>query len=227
MTRRIFALALVMALVGGTSARAQPSLDFDVPLSTVGTSISYAGGAAPLVGSGIAVDFVTGSGTPLSDGVAAAIQGGTLSFTTGSSTGSDSNDWYFGAGPIGGLSITGGISSLGIAAGTTLLSGTISSASVQDVGNVFQVSVAVFFNTVNTTLANSYGLPGGSFPWGGTFALVSTGLTASPPSGFTVNRVDSGNVVTTVPEPSSLAIAGIGAAGLLGYGWRRRKTLGA
>jgi hypothetical protein len=26
-----------------------------------------------------------------------------------------------------------------------------------------------------------------------------------------------------VPEPGSLALIGIGAAGLLGYGWRRRK----
>jgi len=30
-----------------------------------------------------------------------------------------------------------------------------------------------------------------------------------------------------VPEPSSLAIAGLGALGMIGYGLRRRKVLGA
>jgi LPXTG-motif cell wall-anchored protein len=30
-----------------------------------------------------------------------------------------------------------------------------------------------------------------------------------------------------VPEPSSLAIAGIGALGLIGFGLRRRKAMGA
>ncbi len=33
--------------------------------------------------------------------------------------------------------------------------------------------------------------------------------------------------VTPVPEPSSMAIAGLGALGLIGYGLRRRKALGA
>ena len=30
-----------------------------------------------------------------------------------------------------------------------------------------------------------------------------------------------------VPEPSSMAIAGLGALGMIGYGLRRRKALGA
>jgi len=33
--------------------------------------------------------------------------------------------------------------------------------------------------------------------------------------------------VKAVPEPSSMAIAGLGALGMIGYGLRRRKALGA
>jgi len=37
----------------------------------------------------------------------------------------------------------------------------------------------------------------------------------------------SGPNINSVPEPSSLAIAGLGALGMIGYGVRRRKALGA
>lgn len=36
----------------------------------------------------------------------------------------------------------------------------------------------------------------------------------------------SSTTLTSVPEPSSMAIAGLGALGLIGYGMRRRKALG-
>ena len=43
-------------------------------------------------------------------------------------------------------------------------------------------------------------------------------------SGFNYGGTSS---VTAVPEPSTMAIAGIGALGMIGYGLRRRKALGA
>jgi len=46
-------------------------------------------------------------------------------------------------------------------------------------------------------------------------------------SGPASNGTVPSNSASAVPEPSSLAIAGLGALGLIGYGLRRRKALGA
>jgi len=48
------------------------------------------------------------------------------------------------------------------------------------------------------------------------------GTPHSSPTGLNVE-----GAITSVPEPSTMAIAGLGALGLIGYGLRRRKALGA
>jgi hypothetical protein len=51
-----------------------------------------------------------------------------------------------------------------------------------------------------------------------------TNTDGTPLSGFTLS-FDSGlTLPSAVPEPSSLIPLGIGAVGLMGYGWRRRKS---
>jgi hypothetical protein len=62
--------------------------------------------------------------------------------------------------------------------------------------------------------------PAGSYTLGQTVTL--SGLNAGA-GGFSYGGTSS----VTAPEPSSLAIAGIGGLGLIGYGLRRRKALGA
>lgn len=64
--------------------------------------------------------------------------------------------------------------------------------------------------------------------------VVLTGFTigAGPPPGTnapTFGGTSSivGPALAAVPEPSSLAIAGIGALGMIGFGLRRRKAMGA
>ncbi len=43
-----------------------------------------------------------------------------------------------------------------------------------------------------------------------------------PPGGLTINGILVNGI--TAPEPSSLVIASLGALGLIGYGWRRRRA---
>jgi hypothetical protein len=219
-------------MLGATPAFAAiPALDFGVPGSNPGAVISYAGGATPLVGTNITVANVLGLDTPLNDLDLLTISNGKLNFTTGNWTSSPTiNDWEFASpGPVGGLTIVGGIASLGIANGTALLTGQIKGANVSQVGSsAFKVAIAFFINTVDATLAAHYGLLGGaSYTWTGDFNIgFSCPSPCSAPGAFTSSRVTSGDVITSpVPEPSTMAVAGLGALGLIGYGIRRRRTV--
>ncbi|HMF84877.1 MAG TPA: hypothetical protein VK598_00840, partial [Nitrospiraceae bacterium] len=115
-------------------ALADALLDFNVAAPTTG-SISYAGGAAPLVGSGISVDTVVGLGTPLNDSVVLNCIGCTLDFTTGASTGT----WTWGGGAGSSITITGTVDldGNGVDAGDvtgTFLTGSFSTATVLGFG---------------------------------------------------------------------------------------------
>ncbi len=168
----MLALAAGLALGVGTPARAGSTLDFTVPASNPGASISYAGGATDLVGTDITITQVQGLNTPMNNLVTEAITSGSLNFTSGAFTGNvGTNEWDFGAGAAGGITITGGISSLGIADGSTLLSGTIESAKAFVAAGTFKVGISAFFANVNDTLASSYGLSGGA-TWSGNFNIT-------------------------------------------------------
>jgi len=63
------------------------------------------------------------------------------------------------------------------------------------------------------------------FVRGATYPLSST-LTLTAGDSANIN-VNGSTTVTAVPEPSTMAIAGLGALGMIGYGLRRRKAMGA
>jgi PEP-CTERM motif len=68
------------------------------------------------------------------------------------------------------------------------------------------------------------GLPQGTTTVVGTSApsaAVSSAVWLTPSSDGSPSGLQA--LVTTVPEPSTFAIAGVGALGFLGYGWKRRK----
>jgi len=233
MRKMIFALAAGLGLFGGTSVWAQV-LDFNAPGGT--GSVTYAGGANPLVVTGVGVTSVIGLGTPLHPGVSLTYTpAGTEAFTTGNyvAAGSGGNIWNFGGG--GPITISGTIPAQGTFPGDvagTQLTGTIQSARVDTTGPATSVVLSVFINTIDAALSTYYGIPTGA-RWAGNLTLHFSpdGITNTTPAtgtAFSSTVVGSGDTTTSpVPEPSSLAIAGIGALGLIGYGLRRRKALGA
>src|SRR5689334_7197865 len=92
MKRSLTVVLLFLALCA--TAFADPILDFNVSAPTTG-SISYAGGANPMVGTNISVDSITGIATPSNDGTVHNLIGGVLNFQTGNLINSTSTDYYF------------------------------------------------------------------------------------------------------------------------------------
>jgi len=89
-----------------------------------------------------------------------------------------------------------------------------------------QVSGGAGFNvkTTGSAFENSVALNIPSLPI--TFGLTETfAITLGAHS--TIGFHSSTTLATIAPEPSSMAIAGLGALGMVGYGLRRRKALGA
>jgi len=222
----IFALAVGFALVQAPQLRAQPSLDFNIASGGTG-SVSYAGGTGALIGSDTVGTVEGVFGTPSNNNTTLNITGGSLSFNTGAASGNNPGAWQW-VGTSGNfITITGIVASQGTFVGPTssaLLTGTIETASVQVNGGTNKVVLSVFVDTVDATLASYFGLPGGSAPWQGSLNL-SFQVAATLGSAFSTTNVGSGDAITNpVPEPSTMAIAGLGALGLIGYGLRRRKS---
>jgi hypothetical protein len=198
-------------------------LDFGIIAPTAGT-ISYGGGATSLVGSGISVKNVVGSGVPSHNLVTLTCDGCVLAWTTNVHAGSPS--WHWTGGPI---ALTGALKDglTTIVPSGTLFSGTIKSADVSGTTS-FKVDISSFTDTKNSDLAKYYGLPGGpGTVYDGNLNLSFFANATTVGNPFASDPVLSGDIVNTprVPElPTALLLGTSILPGFALTALRRRRA---
>ena len=119
--------------------------------------------------------------------------------------------------------VTGGIAGLGIPNGSTLLSGTWTSAEVTNfTGTTWAIVLGSFVDTKNDTLVTYYGLPTGTNNYTWIINLTfTTSAVVVPPAAFSTGSVLSGDVTNQpVPEPSIILLMGAGLIGIWGFSKR-------
>jgi hypothetical protein len=213
MRKLMVIMALTLALCGAMAMSAQATTLFE--FDTSGGSLFYNGGATPLVGFNIGVTSVTVSGAPLNNGTY-AVTSGLLTFNTGNLTGSDADEWFFGAG--GAISYQGVIEDVpGFGDTATQFAGQFTSALVRVVGDNSYEVVAEYNDEKCPDLLALFGLTETS--WSGSLNLPFVNANALPPSSFTSTGVEPGTF-TNVPVPPAVWLFGSGLLGLVGL---RRK----
>jgi len=196
--------SLVLGSMAAAAIAFAPGLSYAVSIidfsGQAGGTVTVSGGNA--VGANISISHVQGTETPLNSGPQFVVTNGVLDFDTLAGT----------------LSIHGGVAAAGIADGSLLLSGNISSFSITS--NVAGISfTSTGLDTKNADLVAFFELPRDT-----KFAYFGLSIDATTVTAGTYRAVSTDITNTAVPEPASVLLLGSGLAGIGAWGLKRRKS---
>ena len=181
-------------------ALADPDTDWSL---LTGGSYSWNGSSnSGLVGTNIPSSTVLGANTPLHNGASLSIVDGYLNFTSGQYNGNGSN-WSWGAGGV--LNLTGCIAGVTATACTgsnnvALVSDDFQSVQIVPVINALDVVFGNITGTINSAVANYFGVPSMFSTASFTTAISTTGSPGSAFSGANLLGTISADPPVSAPE---------------------------
>ena len=225
-------LMAALFVAGGTARADEIMIDF---MGThAGGTLSYGGGTAPLIGTGLVINTVAGVNTPANNNSGGTNYGvvgqngtgfGILEFQTGSGFGPAPNiAWRFNGGGyfriLGAVLNEDGTTGVGY---RTLLDGNLLGATVERSGSV-KLVISEGTDRKDPDLVRFFGMdPETHFAFSGGIQVANYNYNRTT-QGFTASSAGNTHIVNTalVPEPASLALLG---SVILFLGLKLRKKL--